>query len=492
VDGITISSFNKVTAFNNRLYLVVGGDFGHGVLYEAANPELGNNAFQKVSPAGMTFTFMEVFKDRLYLAQGAQPVDSNPPYKIVKMDTSVSPYAFSTVVDGARLPAWNAANAPRSIATMHAVGDALWVASNQPVELLRINPNDTWDLFIGQSRQDASLKWRYPRTGLGDNFDWFFNIHIHRMQSHNGHLYTATADLSNGYPLNTLATFNNLFQSRYGFDVHRTTNGWYFSPITLQGFQEKDPLGTNNWNNFTGRVMNTTEYGLFIGTGNNQLGNQMWRGTTDGPAVLPPPQNLELERTVAGVVLSWLPSPGATLYRIFKAEAAYAFQLGVPFYAGGSTYPRPFTEIGTTAGNVLNFIDPGSIGTSSQYYVVAEDASAKKSDASNLVRAPSLNQLTTFLSLQNAVNEWATNGELAPAVQAPVIQGLTAARSQAIANNFVGAATTLNAIKTQLALAGPLLVKPWRADDGKVLLDRMMRRLILAQQGVIPAWLVKY
>src|SRR5205085_11880187 len=149
-----------------------------------------------------------------------------------------------------------------------------------------------------------------------------------------------------------------------------------------------------------------------------------------------------------------------------------------------TTYPRPFTEIGTTA--VTAFTDAGSLGLFSQYYVVAENAASAKSDPSNLTRAPSLMPVTTFLSLQNDVNAWTTNLELAPAVQAQAIAGLSAAKTQAVANNFAGAVTTLNGIKTTLLAQPPFLVKPWRADDGKVLLDKMMRRLTLAQLGLIP------
>jgi hypothetical protein len=489
-EGITITSFNRIAAFNDRFYAIIGGDFGHGVLYEATHPEQGNNAFVRVSPAGLTFTYAEVFQNRLYLGQGAQPVASNPPYKVVKMDTSTNPYTFTTIVDGTRLPAWNTGKGPKSVATMHAVGNALWVATNQPVELLRINPNDTWDLFLGESRQLTTGGTKYPLTGLGDSFDWFFNVHIHRMQDHDGYLYTASNDLSNVYPLNTVAAVNDLFEKRYGFDVHRTKNGWYLYPVTFGGFQEKDPNGANNFYNFTGRVANTTPYGLFIGTGNNQYGTQIWRATSGNATVLTPAQNLEAEKTSTGVVLSWLASPTATIYHIFKADYAYGFQLGVPFYAGGTTYPKPFTEIGTST--TTDYTDSTSLGLFSHYYVVAEDGSAVQSNPSNVTRVPSLIPVTTFFSLQTTVNEWVVNAELAPALQTQVLTALTQAKTALFSNNFASALTILNTLKGQLAFAGPPNVAPWRVDDAQMLLAKLIRRVTLAQAGKIPSFSVKF
>ena len=124
---------------------------------------------------------------------------------------------------------------------MHVAGGSLWIATNQPVELIRLNATDTWDLFMGNSRQLADGTQKTPLTGLGDGFDWYFNIHIHRMQDHGGFLYMASNDLSNAYPLNTLPDMIELFSPRYGFDLNRTLTGWYINPVTMNGFQEKDP-----------------------------------------------------------------------------------------------------------------------------------------------------------------------------------------------------------------------------------------------------------
>ena len=84
--------------------MVAGGDFGHGILLEATDPAGGNNNFRRVSPPGMTLTYMVPFNGSLYIGQGAQPVDTNLPYKVVKMDTTTEPYTFKTIIDGTRYP----------------------------------------------------------------------------------------------------------------------------------------------------------------------------------------------------------------------------------------------------------------------------------------------------------------------------------------------------------------------------------------------------
>jgi hypothetical protein len=283
-----------------------------------------------------------------------------------------------------------------------------------------------------------------------------------------------------------MAGFDDLFVKRFGFDVHRTQNGWYFYPITFDGFQQKDPTGNNNWFNFTGRIANSTPYGLFIGTGNDQFGLQIWRATA-GPGAVSPPQNLDAEKTGTGAVLSWQPSPAAVRYHIFKADYAYWFQLGVPLYAGGTIYPRPFAEIGTTTDT--NYSDGTPLGLWSHYYVVAEDAAGGLSDPSNISRAPSLNAATSFSYLQNTLGQWQTNGELSAAVGTQIGNALNLIKLLVIFQAYGPAQAQLQQL-TQTV--GSLPVAAWRAADLQVLLAKLNRRIDLARLGKIPALSVDY
>ena len=55
-------------------------------------------------------------------------------------------------------------------------------------ELIRIYPDDTWDLVVGTAR-DTPQGRRLPISGLGCGFDNFFNGYIWRMVVHDGWLY---------------------------------------------------------------------------------------------------------------------------------------------------------------------------------------------------------------------------------------------------------------------------------------------------------------
>jgi hypothetical protein len=486
LEGINISSFNRMTVHAGRLYVVAGGDFGHGVVFESADPAGGNDNFTRITPAGMTVTYMASFNNALYVAQGAQPIAGNPPFQVLKTTTGGPlPYTFTTIVTGQRLPTWLPTDSSQSIANMEVVGNALWVGSNQPPELIRINPNDTWDLFMGEKRQLADGSWKYPLTGMGDGFDWWFNIHIHRMQAHDGYLYAATNDLSNLYPMRNVAGIGALFGSRFGFDLYRTREGWYYYPITINGFEDKDPGGNNNWFNFTGRVAASTPYGLFFGTGNEQFGAQIWRGVFTGLAQ-PSPLMLEGERLGTGVALTWGAAPGATSYRIFRADYAPGWQLGVPFYAGGSVYPRPFTEIGSTAG-ALSFTDPTPVGFyPRQYYVIAEGATGVRSDPSNVVRAPSLLPAVTHKQLVANLKTWQTRGELSTTLRNQLTTLINSSKLNVLGSRFDAAQTNL----AQARALASTIPASWRATDLQVLIVKLSRRVELARAGAVSIWVL--
>ncbi len=76
---ITVSAFNKITAFNGHLFMVVGGDFGHGVIYEATDPAGGNNNFRRVSPPGKTYTYHVSVQGLPVLRRGHAAGGRQPP-----------------------------------------------------------------------------------------------------------------------------------------------------------------------------------------------------------------------------------------------------------------------------------------------------------------------------------------------------------------------------------------------------------------------------
>ena len=61
----------------------------------------------------------------------------------------------------------------------------LYVGTDKPAEMIRLNPDDTWDLVMGTPRETPD-GWRYPLSGMDNGFDWPLNIHVYRMDQYDG------------------------------------------------------------------------------------------------------------------------------------------------------------------------------------------------------------------------------------------------------------------------------------------------------------------
>jgi SAM-dependent methyltransferase len=139
-------------------------------------------------------------------------------------------------------------------------------------ELIRIYPDDTWDLIVGKPRLTPQ-GYKRPLSGLGPGFDNFYTGYIWRMAAHEGQLYAATYDWSVFLPYlamaNLPAWFRRVVEQRGmdaiiaetgGFDLWRSPDGVQWTPVTRTGF--------GNPHNYGGRTMLSTPFGLFIGTAN--------------------------------------------------------------------------------------------------------------------------------------------------------------------------------------------------------------------------------
>lgn len=171
-------------------------------------------------------------------------------------------------------------------------------------EILRLYPDDTWDLVMGEPRMTRS-GFKTPSSGLGPGFDNEFNGYIWRMTNHQGTLYAGTFDAARVVtftdPTNWPPTLRRLLddgmlerylKARGGCEVWRSTNGDDWTPVTLNGF--------GNHYNWGIRVLLSTPRGLFVGTANPfgpevavrgpagwryefnpQGGTEIWHGSVD-------------------------------------------------------------------------------------------------------------------------------------------------------------------------------------------------------------------
>ncbi|HMP77416.1 MAG TPA: hypothetical protein PKE12_14060 [Kiritimatiellia bacterium] len=180
-----------------------------------------------------------------------------------------------------------------------------------PVEIIRVHPDDSWDLVMGDGRlTDDGMKM--PLSGLGGGFDKFFNSYLWRMCVHDGWLYAGTFAWSallhyiprDKWPDAAKSLFDKdrtkmIVDRVGGFDLWRTRNGATWLPVTQNGFGN-----TYNWGV---RTMASSPYGLFVGIANpfgpevavprnegwqyeaNPRGGcEIWLGSTTPP----PPSNI--------------------------------------------------------------------------------------------------------------------------------------------------------------------------------------------------------
>ena len=139
-------------------------------------------------------------------------------------------------------------------------------------EIIRIWPDDSWELIVGESRSTAQ-GLKYPLSGYGPGFDSLFNGYIWRMCVHEGWLYAGTLNWINTmpylavnlWPEDVLALVRRWGEeqllARYGgAELWRTADGIHWEPVTRSGFGNKFNWGI--------RTLASTPQGLFVGTVN--------------------------------------------------------------------------------------------------------------------------------------------------------------------------------------------------------------------------------
>jgi cyclopropane fatty-acyl-phospholipid synthase-like methyltransferase len=139
-------------------------------------------------------------------------------------------------------------------------------------ELLRVFPDDSWDLVVGIPRATPD-GLKVPLSGLGPGFDNFCNGYTWRMGEHDGCLYVSTYNWAVFLPYLTFAnapeTVVKFVEERGadalaaelgGAELWRTQDGHRWHPVVRDGF------GTPF--NFGFRTLVSTPHGLFAGSAN--------------------------------------------------------------------------------------------------------------------------------------------------------------------------------------------------------------------------------
>lgn len=261
--GIDQATWRDLETLNGRLYVLNGKIQGDGLLMESANPAGGNDNFRWVTEPTLRLFEIAPFNGQLYVGTA----DRLNGYAVLRTDAKgTPPYKFTPVVtDGAFL------NPPSiSVVSMQVFNGALYVGTDEPTEIIRINPDDTWDLIVGDPR-DTPEGRKEPLSGMKEGFDWPLNAHMWRMAVHDGVLYVGTNDstLRQG---KTTPWREEELAWQYGYDLYRTGDGVNWEPVTIDGQGDKFQTGI--------RAFASTPHGLFYGTVSFWYGLKVWLGSS--------------------------------------------------------------------------------------------------------------------------------------------------------------------------------------------------------------------
>jgi hypothetical protein len=473
------SSFRSPVSFDGKLFVLSGPIFGQGSLIGSADPAKGDDAWFLAAPTEMVFYELAVFNGWLY-AGTFNPVGG---YSVVKTRAEgPPPYQFVTVVPaGAYLPT----RPSKSVVSMHEYHGRLHVGTATQTELIRINPDDTWDLVVGPPRAvplpDGGVEWKYPVSGLDAGFGHTLNDHAWQMDDPYRFLYVGTYNASITWKHDPV--YGPLLAHNMGAHLYRTQEGWYFSPITTNGFATfSDPLGGPF--DYGIRTMATTPHGAFFGTVNDYYGLMIFQANTRGSNAPDPVDRVEIEPTTNGsALLSWPVSPRAVTYEIWRAEIHDVLirdELNFEAWSGETgnkipdTYIGPYVLIGVTGD--LFYIDATvEDGKRYMYYVVVKTKQGLGSDPSNLVTFPLLTPPVTFASLLREVDRIDQRGR----VRDPLVRMTKVRTKIAMAQSAAAGCSIRDAIQLLKPRPAANDVLQPEATDLEVLMSKLERRLTL-------------
>ena len=473
------SSFRSPASYNGKLFVLSGAVLGQGTLIASANPAQGNNAWFLATNPASQFYELTVFNGWLYLG-GFDPTNG---YAIFKTKAEgPPPYALQTVVPPG---AYLRVRPSKSVVSMQVHSGRLYVGTGSQTEIIRINPDDTWDLVVGSPRQVPSTnEWKYPISGLDAGFGHTLNDHAWQMDDPYNYMYVGTYNLSTGARVDP--RFGPLLQHNMGAHMYRTPDDWYYTAVTTNGFaSQSDPYGGKFDYGF--RTMASTPHGFFVGTANDYYGLQIFRATKRSSPLVNAPGRLDVSpRKGGGALLTWQAAYRALSYRVYRAEilpialrddTSFEGFLGLAPEKIPDTYVGPYHRIGTIMN--LFFVDPtAQTGKRYMYYVVAEGPNQALSEQSNLVTFPLLLPSVTFAQVQSYLDRLAQRKRFVatdPLGNAARQQLLTA-KTLASKCQIAAAISALNPQTASRAALLPDLV------DIEVLFSKMVRQLQLYGQ----------
>ncbi len=532
-DGtINAVTFRATAAYNGRFYVTAsGGLTGDGFLLESSDPASGQ--FRQVTPSSLHIYELSNFNNLLYIGAA----DPTTGYSVLRTPASgTPPYTLTPVVTGGA----GRGQVMTSVVSMYPfqnrlyVGSAGWYSTPLPsCELIRINPDDSWQVVVGNPRIDPKQGLLFPISGLTDGFANPFNAHVWRMAEYNGLLYAGTNDDSWSMRGTPLAPFTSF---QFGFDLFSSPDGARWTQVTRNGFGHPYDFGC--------RTLVPTDFGLFLGSVDYVNGTTVSLGqgastAVGGHAALAPSSAARASRTKAdpspaqpdpgtasasavgsdpapldslsieglaggrGAVLSWEPSAGPGQYQVFRStyqSVPVGKFSGLPPLPGVGLAPQgaagagpqsiaipgPESLIATTS--TPYFEDQTTLpGRQYSYSIRSVDRKKKRATSSNLVMLPDPAPPITFEDARKFVDDLIARDRSRPEGVDEVIALIDRARASARAGDLSGSRAGLDALSAKLATGDPDLIPPGDARDFRRMVAALARRVGLARDGILPA-----
>ena len=293
IGGLPITATRVLTPFKGRLFTSPTGTRGFDVnfvinlsgmpiVFETRDPASGRWTAASEpgfgEPGNQGIFVLCPFQDHLYAG-----TFNNEGFQVWRSDCEGNPpYRWTKVIErGAYRGAEN-----QIAATMKVFKGALYVASaiqnggndlNNGIgpagsEVIRIHPDHSWDLIIGNARSTPMGK-KIPLSALSPGFGNVFNGYFWSMEVHDGWLYLGTMDSAiwvrwlnpDAYNEQVRAVINkvgaeNIVENEAGCDLWRTCDGDNWLPVTRVGFDNRYNLGVRN--------LTSTPHGLFAAVAN--------------------------------------------------------------------------------------------------------------------------------------------------------------------------------------------------------------------------------
>jgi hypothetical protein len=294
----SVTTYRALCSFNGRLFTSPAGRtagwkggrhqgvedcaVGQAVVLENADPQRTSwrlaNAPSFGDPANLAVFDLHVFNDHLY----AGTVSASG-FQVWKTDgRGEPPYTWTRVLTkGAYRGALN-----EGVATLCAHGEHLYIGTGiqsggydralrigpAAAEILRIAPDDSWDIVVGSPRRTPD-GFKSPISRYGPGFDNFFAGYFWTSVSDDGWIYMGTYDWSVLFPYLPVEkwpvkmaracrylSLDEMAAGRAGCELWRSRDGVSWEPVTQDGF--------GNPYNFGIRRLASTPCGLFVGTAN--------------------------------------------------------------------------------------------------------------------------------------------------------------------------------------------------------------------------------